>query len=295
MPQQFSTFGQNYYSVLEEDDVVSGVLRHYGDCVQTSLQTISGDCVKASLQTISGGIRAVARYPPVVSPIGLYTVCVLEHNFLLGSSMTIVDYISEQIADEIEKNRKKVEGWTFVGEMDENECSELFGKQRFYESTHTMLVDRSVGYLMYIEYPDELYNYIECNITGVMKKMGIRLDYRLYKAATLEYFEREVPSAARNSQEAKALKEVWVNIHLLDEDRGMCDMIQNLILPIFVEQRMAELHKLKHLYIDYRQQLYRYESFERLDDDEMKIQDFEFIEPIDGWLNVEDFNDYFNY
>ena len=142
---------------------------------------------------------------------------------------------------------------------------------------------------VHVSDPDELYNYIECNIMGVMKKMGILLDYRLYKADTIEYFEREVPLAARNSQEAKALKKVWVDIYLLDEDRGMCDMIQNLILPIFVEQRMAELHKLKHLYIDYRQKLYRYESFERIDDGEMNIQDFEFIEPKDGWILANKF------
>ena len=292
MPQQFSTFGQNYYSVLAEDDVVSGVLRHHGDCVQASLN--SGGQTERCPQTISSGFRAVARYP-LVNSIDSATVCVLKSKLLLGSSMTIDDYILEQIEDEIEKYRRKDEGWTRVGKMDETELGERLRKQSFYEYVHKMLTDRVEGYIMYTEYPDHLYNYIFGSITGVMTKMGIHLDYRLYKADTLEYFEREVPLAARNSQEAKALKKVWVDIYLSDKDRGMCDMIRNLILPIFVAQRMAELHKLKRLYIDYRQQLYRYKSFERLDDDEMKIQDFEFIEPIDGWESDGDFNDDFYY
>jgi hypothetical protein len=289
MSKQKLSFVKNYYSVLAEDDVVSGLLQPYGDCAQVSLNR--EDCAQVSL---NNGVCAAAIHPPVPNPIGLDTVCVLEPNHLLGSSMTIDSYISKQIYDESEKYRKTDEGWSLVGEMDVIEGARRFSKKCFYEYVHKMLTDKSVGYHMYIEYPDNLYNYIVCNITGVMKKMGICLDYRLYKAATLEYFERKVPLVAKNSQEVKALKEVWMNIYLLDEDRGMCDMIHNLILPIFVEQRMAELHKLKNLYIDYRQKLYRYESFERLDDGEMKIQDFEFIEPKDGWINGN-FNDYLYY
>ena len=250
MSKQNVSFVKNYYSVLAEDDVVSGCLQTYGDCSQVSLNR--EDCVRASL---NNGVCAVARYPPLSNPIGLDTVCVLERNLLLGSSKTIDEFILDQIDEEIEKYRRMDEGWTLVGEMDVNEGARRFSKKCFYEYVHKMLTDKSVGYLMYIQYSDNLYNYIVCNITGVMKKMGICLDYRFCKSATIEYFERKVPLAARISQETKTLKEVWVNIFLSGEDRGMCDMIQNLILPIFVEQRMAELHKLKHLYIDYRQKL----------------------------------------
>jgi len=246
------------------------------------------ECEKSSPNT---GVSAVAIYP-VTKPTGL-DVCVFKNNLLLGTSTTIDDYISKQIDEENEKNRKKDEGWTLVGEMDEKEWDERFRKKCFYENVHEILTDKSVGYRKYIENPDQLYNYIDSNIIGVIKKMGICLDYSLYRAATLKYFERKVPLAALNSQEVKDLKKVWVDIYLLNhwEDRGMCDMIQYLILPIFVEQRMAELHKLKQLYIDYRQQLYRYEYFESLDDG--NLQYFHFIEPIDGWYNISNFN--FNY
>lgn len=217
----------------------------------------------ADIESVQDGICAVYEYPKNAQEITLETVCELKKNLLLSNFSSLIDYISKQLDAEIAKNDKESKGRTIVG----NEKKEY----RLYEyellSIYLLITEKNKYYYTLEYLCKDLDYYANRNIFNVLQSMDFNFNLNSNNILEINsnnnnYFESQAILVAKKSKEVKTLKEVWFQMALTDF--SMCDMIRYLIIPIFIERRIAELHSLRRLYSDYKQMILEYNNIIRI-------------------------------
>ena len=232
MSNVLKTFGQS--SVVGASCVASGSCAsgHNGCCAQAS----------TSFSQTGAGLRYTG--PSEVAQ------CDLKPNLLLRPELSLVEHVD---LEQQQAEQRVALALALAVDGEEEEKIEVAERAI---TLHGVLIDltsplerRGGGFILYGE-----------AIGDALLDRGFVFHHMWSPETVTAFVQDNALIRASECYEVRVLKDVFISLWLLDEDGGVCDMIRNFILPMFVARQEVEFRKKAVLYNEFRRAQLAYEA-----------------------------------